>query len=90
MKPYFDDQFNLFYSITPDEKTILLSDYSELYNKYELFAEWMNDTAVPVEQKLPYEDMLIRAMHNINLVQQVMTRCGITREEIAQYQKIPF
>ena len=90
MKPFLDENFNLFFEITPEEKTHLLSDYSEIYNKYEPFEKWMNNPEVSLEDKKIYEDKFIQAMHSLSFLFRLLKMSGIPEKEILEYQEIPF
>lgn len=90
LRPELDNEFNLKIELYGSEKLVLLTDYSALYNQYEPFANWMNNPDVPAVQKAPYQEMLINAMRSMSFMYDFMTKCGISKQEIEEYQKIPF
>lgn len=90
MIPKFDDTYNLHFTISPEQKTQMLAEYSGIYNKFEPFCKWMNSEDVKVEDKKPYEQTFINAMRSLSFYNSLMLRCGIQRDEIQEYEKIPF
>jgi hypothetical protein len=72
------------------QKIQILSEFSKVYNKYEPFAKWLEDTSVPAESKKPFLESMQNAIKSLQFLKDFMVNCGITDSEILEYTKIPF
>jgi hypothetical protein len=92
----WDPTFNLQMScdlklpVEANVKLEMLSAFSVLYNKYELFAQWYNNPEVPGKDKDSYNMHNVNAALGLNYVYGFLKICGCTDEEIKEFTEIPF
>lgn len=90
MEAYMNDNYNLRFTISPEMKTYILSEYSKIYNQFEPFAKWMNDPDVDKKEKDKYEQNFLNAMRSLSFFYDFLIRCNIDKKEIQEHEKIPF
>jgi hypothetical protein len=96
IKLNWDRNFNLLIScqlqIPPEkiDKLEILSEFTKLYNEYEKFGKWMDDSKVPQADKDTFNMHLVNAKVGLNHVYKFMQNCGITDLEIREFAQIPF
>jgi hypothetical protein len=71
-------------------KLEILSEFSKLYNEYEKFGYWMDNSKVPQADKDPFRLHLVNAKIGLNYVYNFLLNCGFTDLEIQEYTQIPF
>ena len=96
IKLSWDEKFNLQIScelqlpIEAGEKLLILSEFSQIYNKSENFIKWYNNPDVPGIDKDPFNIHMMNAKAGLYYVYKFAQNCGCTELEIKEFTKIPF
>jgi hypothetical protein len=92
----WDKNFNLQIScqlqlpVEAGDKLEILSEFSKLYNEFEKFGNWMDNSEVPQTDKYPFNMHLVNARIGLNYIYKFLQNCGITDLEIREFAQIPF
>jgi hypothetical protein len=63
---------------------------TETYKAFMPFVKWMSDPTVPLEQKAPYENALVKTWSKISDLANFMLFVGFTEKELEKIINIPF